>query len=138
MFFSDPPTLTDFDVSRLDALFERLSRQTVPPAILPVLDGELDRAIVVKPEAISPCVVTMNSKVQVRDLDTGFTRCLTLVFPSMASIETGRVSVLAPMGLALLGSCEGGQVEWKTPRGVRRSHVERVVYQPEAAGRFDL
>ncbi|HKO46806.1 MAG TPA: nucleoside diphosphate kinase regulator [Polyangiaceae bacterium] len=133
-----PPTLTDFDVSRLEVLVERLSRQAAPPSILPVLDQELDRAIVMKPEAIPASVVTMNSEVQVRDLETGFSRCLTLVFPSMASIEVGRVSVLAPMGLALLGRREGAQVAWETPRGIRRTQVERIVYQPEAAGRFDL
>ena len=133
-----PPTLTDFDLSRLEVLVERLSRQAAPPSILPILDQELERAIVMKPEAIPPSLVTMNSEVQVRDLETGVTRCLTLVFPTMASIDTGRVSVLAPIGLALLGRSEGAQVAWHTPRGVRRSQLERVVYQPEAAGRFDL
>jgi regulator of nucleoside diphosphate kinase len=80
----------------------------------------------------------MNSQVQVVDLDSEERRCLTLVFPSMASIEAGRVSVLAPLGTALLGSREGSRVAWHTPRGTRQLRVERVVYQPEAAGRFDL
>jgi hypothetical protein len=60
------------------------------------------------------------------------------VFPSMAAIDTGRVSVLAPLGAALIGGLEGEQVAWQTPRGARQLQVERVVYQPEAAGRFDL
>ena len=138
MLSNNPPTLTDFDVSRLEVIVERLSQQSAPPPILPVLDRELERAIVVKPEAIPPSVVTMNSQVEVRDLDTGLKLCLTLVFPTLANIESGRVSVLAPLGLALLGSHEGAEVAWQTPRGVRRARVERVLYQPEAAGRFDL
>jgi len=132
------PTMTAFDLSRLDALFERLRQHLKPPATLTWLERELDRAIVVKPEDVPPTVVTMNSRVEVSDLDTEERRCLTLVFPAMAGIDAGRVSVLAPLGSALLGSREGHSIELKTPRGVRRLRVERVVYQPEAAGRFDL
>lgn len=136
--FSDPPTMTEFDLRRLDALFERIRRQVKPPPTLSALERELERALVVKPEDVPASVVTMNSQVQVLDLDTDERRCVTLVFPTLAGIEAGRVSVLAPLGTALLGSREGNPVEWRTPRGVKRLRVERVVYQPEAAGRFDL
>jgi len=136
--FDNLPTMTAFDLSRLDALFERLRQHVKPPATLTWLERELDRAIVVKPEDVPPTVVTMNSRVEVSDLDTEERRCLTLVFPALAGIDAGRVSVLAPLGSALLGSREGHSIELKTPRGVRRLRVERVVYQPEAAGRFDL
>lgn len=138
MSASSPLTLTEFDLRRLDALFERLRRQVNPPPTLSVLERELERAIVVKPEEVPATVVTMNSQVQVVDLDTEERRQLTLVFPSMAGIDAGRVSVLAPLGTALLGSREGNHVAWLTPRGTRRLRVDRVVYQPEAAGRFDL
>jgi regulator of nucleoside diphosphate kinase len=138
MLQSNPPTMTEFDLRRLDALFERVRRQVKPPSTLSVLEREVERAIVVKPEEIPATVVTMNSRVEVTDLDTEEQQCVTLVFPTMASIETGCVSVLAPLGTALLGSQEGMPVAWHTPRGTRRLRVERVVYQPEAAGRFDL
>jgi regulator of nucleoside diphosphate kinase len=138
MFASNPPTMTDFDLRRLDALFERLRGQVTPPPTLDLLERELERAIVLKPQEIPPTVVTMNSRVEVVDTDTEERSCLTLVFPSMAGIESGRVSVLAPLGAALLGSREGTPVTWHTPRGTRRLRIERVVYQPEAAGRFDL
>jgi regulator of nucleoside diphosphate kinase len=131
-------TMTDFDLRRLDALFERIRRQVKPPPTLSALELETERAVVVKPEAVPPTVVTMNSEVEILDLDTKERRSVKLVFPSMAGIEEGRVSVLAPLGTALLGSCEGTPIEWSTPRGTRRLRVERVVYQPEAAGRFDL
>jgi regulator of nucleoside diphosphate kinase len=130
--------MTVFDLQRLDALFERIRSQVKPPATLTALERETERAVVVKPEAVPPSVVTMNSEVEILDLDTKERRCVTLVFPSMAAIEGGRVSVLAPLGTALLGSCEGTPIEWMTPRGLRRLRIERVVYQPEAAGRFDL
>jgi regulator of nucleoside diphosphate kinase len=136
--FSNQPTMTEFDLRRLDALFDRIRRQVKPPPTLSVLERELERAIVVKSEEVASTVVTMNSEVQVLDLDTDERRCVTLVFPSLAGIEAGRVSVLAPLGTALLGSCEGAPIEWSSPRGVRRLRVERVLYQPEAAGRFDL
>jgi regulator of nucleoside diphosphate kinase len=130
--------MTDFDLRRLDALFERLRGQVRPPATLSVLERELERARVVKPEEIPPNVVTMNSQVEVVGLDGTERRCLTLVFPARASIEEGRVSVLAPLGTALLGSQVGNIVQWRTPRGDRQVRIERIVYQPEAQGRFDL
>jgi len=135
---SNQLTMTEFDLRRLDALFERLRRHVKPPATLTVLERELQRAVVVKPNEIPATIVTMNSEVRVKDLDTGERRNLKLVFPSMAGIESGRVSVLAPLGTALLGSREGARVAWQSPRGARRLQVERVLYQPEAAGRFDL
>ncbi len=132
------PTLTDFDVRRLDALSERIRRQVSPPTTLSALERGLERAVVVKPEEVPASVVTMNSEVQVLDLDTQQRSTLTLVFPALARIEAGRVSVLAPLGTALLGSREGSTLAWPSPRGERRVRVERVVYQPEASGRFDL
>lgn len=134
----EQPTMTEFDLRRLDALFERIRRQVKPPPTLSTLERETERAVVVKPEAVPATVVTMNSEVEILDLDTLERRCVTLVFPTMAGIEEGRVSVLAPLGTALLGSREGGSIEWPTPRGTRRLRIERIVYQPEAAGRFDL
>lgn len=138
MLASPPPTMTEFDLRRLDALFERIRSQLRPPLTLTLLEREAERALVVKPEEVPATVVTMNSEVQIFDLDTEERQCLTLVFPSMAGIDTGRISVLAPLGTALLGSREGSRVAWQSPRGARRLQVERVVYQPEAAGRFDL
>jgi len=135
---NSPRTMTDFDLRRLDALCERIRSEVRPPLTLTALERETDRAIVVKPEAVPASVVTMNSEVEIVDLDTKDSRCVTLVFPSTAGIEDGRVSVLAPLGTALLGSCEGTPIEWNTPRGARRLRVGRIVYQPEAAGRYDL
>ncbi|HKO53277.1 MAG TPA: nucleoside diphosphate kinase regulator [Polyangiaceae bacterium] len=135
---SNPLTLTDFDRRRLDALFERVRFHLKLPATLTRLERELERAVVVKPDEVPATIVTMNSEVEVVDLDTGERSSLTLVFPSLAGIESGRVSVLAPLGTALLGSRQGARLTWQTPRGEQRLRVESIVYQPEAAGRFDL
>jgi regulator of nucleoside diphosphate kinase len=98
------------------------------------LDQELDRAEIIDAEDLSPDVVTMHSTVRVRDLDTGASRVYTLVFPVNADIEKKRISVLAPIGTALIGYRAGDHVEWLTPGGAKRFQVEEVLFQPEAAG----
>lgn len=138
MFDTNPRTVTEFDLRRLDALFDRIRHQVCPPSTLSVLEREVAQAVVVKPEEVPATVVTMNSEVEVVDLQTQERRSIKLVFPTMVGMEEGRVSVLAPLGTALLGSSEGTRVAWHTPRGPRQLEVTRVVYQPEAAGRFDL
>jgi regulator of nucleoside diphosphate kinase len=99
---------------------------------LDMLEQELDRAEVVRPEAIPRGVVTMNSQVRLRDLDSGAERVYHLVFPSQAGRDN-RISVLAPIGTAMLGYRVGDAIEWRVPKGVRRLKVLDVIYQPEAA-----
>lgn len=98
------------------------------------LDRELDRAEVIAPEDVSPDVVTMHSTVQVRDLDNGASTLYTVVFPVDADIDRKRISILAPIGTALIGYRAGDVIEWAMPGGTRRLKIEQVVYQPEAAG----
>jgi regulator of nucleoside diphosphate kinase len=97
------------------------------------LDAELDRARVVSADEIPPDVVTMNSQVALRDLDTGEDIVMTLVFPHEANVEGRKVSVLAPLGTAVLGYRAGDVIEWQVPAGTRRLKVERVLFQPEAS-----
>jgi regulator of nucleoside diphosphate kinase len=102
------------------------------------LEEELSRAKVVAPEDIPPEVITMNSKVLLRDCETGSETVYTLVFPADSDPARCRVSVLAPIGTAMLGYRVGDTFEWQAPRGVRRLEVKEVVYQPEAAGHYAL
>ena len=107
------------------------------------LRGELEGAVVVKSTEIPSDVVTMNSRVRLRDLDSGDSVTFSLVYPSSAPrSRTGApeltVSVLAPIGAAVLGYRAGDTVAWEGPAGVRRLKVEDVLYQPEANGRGDL
>jgi len=84
---------------------------------------------------VPPDVVTMNSRVVYRDEETGETREVTLSYPQDASLEQGRVSVLAPVGAALLGLSVGQEIDWQLPGGkTKRLHILSVTYQPQAAG----
>lgn len=103
------------------------------------LADELDRAEVVPPERIAGNVVTMNSRVVFEDQKTGERREISLVYPQDSDPEKGRVSVLAPIGSALLGLSVGQTIDWPLPRGqVRRLRLVEVLYQPEEAGDLHL
>jgi regulator of nucleoside diphosphate kinase len=90
---------------------------------------ELERAHVLEPSEISPKVVTMHRIVQVLDLVSGERQRLVLVSPSQADVRALRISVLAPLGTALLGYREGDEVEWLMPGGIRRLRIESVMHQ---------
>lgn len=100
------------------------------------LENKLDRAKVVEPEDASENLVSMNCRVRIRDLDTGEVEAYCLVYPGNASGHEGRLSVFAPVGVALLGKRIGDIVRVEVPAGLRRVRVEDVVQ--EAAGAFHL
>ena len=129
--------VTALDVERLRKLLDGVKLwSSRDREHLEALEAELDRAHVVAPQDVPGDVVTMNSEVLVRDLDSGREMAVTLVFPSEADLEQGKISILAPVGTALLGYRVGDTIEWKVPGRVRRLRVERVLYQPEAAGDY--
>lgn len=102
------------------------------------LEFEVDRVTAVRPRAIPPDVVTMNSCVRVRDLGNGTTRELTLVFPPFEDAGAGRISVLTASGFALLGHRAGDVVRVEEGRVERTVRIEEITYQPEAAGDYHL
>ena len=127
--------VTDQDLARLQELAEGLGRR--PEA--ETLQEELGRAVVVPQELIPPDVVTMNSRVRFEDLDSGKEMEVTLVYPRRANLDEGRLSVMAPVGMALIGLSVGQHIEWPLPRGgVKRLKILPVLYQPEASGDWDL
>jgi regulator of nucleoside diphosphate kinase len=131
--------VTEFDLKRLSNLLTGAqSWNKKDQDYLTKLEEELERAQVVSPQAIPGDVVTMNSQARVRDLDSNAEMVFPLVFPAEADYERGRLSVLAPIGTALLGFRAGETVEWEVPGGVRRLKIEQVLYQPEAAGDYHL
>lgn len=97
------------------------------------LRSELDRAVRVPKDRIPPDVVTMNSKVSLRDLKTNENFICTIVFPGQADVNKGKISVLAPVGTALIGYRKGDVIEWKVPGGIAFLKIEEILYQPEAA-----
>lgn len=129
--------ITEPDLERLQALLAQQRATSGSSAHLAKLQAELDKALVVKPKEVPGDVVTMRSTVELADLDTGETEVHTLVFPEEADIAQGKLSVLAPIGTAMLGYRVGDEFEWEVPAGVRRLRVSKVLYQPEAAGDWE-
>jgi regulator of nucleoside diphosphate kinase len=131
--------VTDLDRERLQKLLEGTRGwSTRDREHLERLDEELGAAHVVAAKDIPPDVVTMNSRLRLRDLDSDQEMVFTLVFPSEADVDQGKISVLAPLGTAVLGFRRGDTFEWHVPGRVRRLRVEDVLYQPEAAGDYHL
>lgn len=99
---------------------------------------ELSRAVVLPSDEIPEDVITMNSRARLKDLEKGSTLEYTLVYPNDANFAEGKISVLAPIGAAMIGYRVGDEIEWEVPGGLRHFKVEEVLYQPEAAGDLHL
>ena len=126
--------LSSQDLDHLEALLDRLPAAAFPGKA--ELQTELDRADVVEPQDVPADVVTMNSKVRFA-LESGEEFCLTLVYPKDVDGNAERISILAPVGSALLGLSAGEHIEWPRPGGgVMKVRLVEVVYQPERAGEF--
>ena len=131
--------VTDTDLARLREMTRAL-RSTRHPyqQYAGDLEAELGRARVVPQSDVPADVVTMNCKIRIRDQRGRESEEFTLVYPNESDILDGRLSVLAPLGLAVLGARVGDLIKWRVPAGERTFRVERIVYQPEAAGDFHL
>lgn len=134
---SKQPTLylTELDVTRL----ERIASRPGADKLADMLDALLERAAIVPAETIPQDVVTMNSSVLCALEGESAPRQWTLAYPDDADFEAGRLSVLSPVGTALLGARAGETVTYRLPDG-REQHVTVVElsYQPEANGQFTL
>jgi regulator of nucleoside diphosphate kinase len=134
---ADKPSIivSSQDLKRLEVLLNSLS-DTFPEE--DALRAELDRADVVAPEQMPPSVVTMNSKVRVAIQPSGKEFELTLVYPKDMDASPGKISILAPVGSALLGLSIGQEIEWSVPGGSTiRVRILEVLYQPERAGEYN-
>ena len=131
-----PIVVTRADHERLTRLLETTrARRRWEEVHLLALAEELDGAEVVEPGDVPEDVVTMRSRVQVLDMVNGQPATYKICYPVEANIANGRLSVLAPIGTALLGYREGDVVEWPVPGGVRVLRIERILHQPESAAR---
>ena len=125
--------VTEHDLQRLEGLVDSGRSPN-----LELLRDELSRATVVKSEDVPADVVTMNSRAKFADLNTGEELEITLVYPHAADVSAGRISILAPVGAALLGLSVGDCIDWPVPSGkVRKLKVTAVLYQPEAEGKLE-
>jgi regulator of nucleoside diphosphate kinase len=132
--------LTDLDAARLErSLIEQLRQSPEPAQGTAELEALLDAAAVVPSATIDPNVVTMNSTVVLDEQPAGRRLTVTLVYPKDSDPERSRVSVLSPVGRALIGARVGDTIRIVVPGNAPRElHVSELQYQPEANGRFDL
>ncbi len=131
--------ITDYDLKRLKDMldvakeFKYRGRDDLKD-----LEVELNRAYLLASRDIPRDVITMNSKTVLIDIDSGEEMTYTLVFPRDADVDQGNISILAPIGTAMLGYSVGDTFEWKVPAGLRRLKVKKILYQPEASGDYHL
>lgn len=129
--------ITEYDMQRLRKIigdvrkWDRRDRE-----YLDYLEKELDDAVLVPSDQMPVDFVTLNTRMRVRDLDSNDEESIQLVFPSDANFREGKISILTPVGTALIGYRAGDTVEWKIPSGTRRLRIEEIIYQPEAEGLF--
>ena len=128
--------ITQTDMERLRSLIEIYNGNDA--AYVERLEEELDRAQIVDQKDIPHDVVTMNSIVRIKDLDAGEEKTFALVFPGKAKVAERSISILAPVGTAIIGYREGDTIEWEVPVGTKRFQIMEIIYQPERVGNYDL
>lgn len=128
-----PVIMSSLDVARLERLLE--THELAGSSAATALQAEIDRAEIREPEEMPANVVTMNSRVTCHVCEDGAVHELTLVYPDQADLSAGRISIMAPVGMALLGLRVGQTIKWPGPEGTPLTlEVTSLAYQPEAAG----
>jgi regulator of nucleoside diphosphate kinase len=132
-------TVTEQDRLRLEEMARSLHTVGDPfRCHLRELEDRLRDAAIVPPARLDPGVISMNSDVRLEDLDSGRRQTLTLAYHGTSEVFDSRLSVLTPLGVKLLGARVGDVIGWPVPCNVRRVKVKEILYQPEAAGDFNL
>ncbi len=127
--------ISSLDAARLEKLMDSLPDQAFPGR--ENLEAELARAEIVDPKDMPPNVVTMNSTVRFSIAPTAKEFFLTLVYPQDADANASTISILAPVGSALLGLSQGDEIEWPKPGGgMLHVRIEEITYQPERSGEY--
>ena len=130
--------ITENDLQKLREAIRQAKQGTYRKSVyIQHLEGELERAAIIPASQIPADVITMNTRARLTDLSGGEQMELTLVFPEDTSKGMDHVSVLAPIGTAIIGYRVGDVIAWDTPAGKTRLRVDEIVYQPEADGVFD-
>ncbi|QBG48216.1 nucleoside diphosphate kinase regulator [Verrucomicrobia bacterium S94] len=121
------------DHARLTKLLEehRIQNPRADRKAFEKLGRELARAQLMTAQDIPANIITMNSQVQVFDLELGDEYTFILSWPGEADISENRINVLAPLGMALLGSRAGQEIEWPLPEGKCRLRIDKILFQPE-------
>ena len=128
-------TVSSLDLERIEALLEQPQYRNGPG--IDALRRELSRANVLDPGEMPGDIVTVNSTAQVTDEAGGEIRELTLVYPREADSSSNKISVFAPVGMAMLGLRVGQVIDWKVPGGRElRLRITAITFQPEASGQL--
>ena len=132
-------TLTELDHVRLLNLLRRDARGEELPAQLQSIEDVLDACVLVPSTDVAPDIVTMHSQVLLQDVHTGLRSTITLCYPGHAEPAAGLVSVLSPVGSALLGLRVGSIAPWSSPSGDRKAaEILALLFQPEASGDYSM
>ena len=127
--------ISERDAERLETLLDSLPANAFPGKAQ--LEAELERADIVAPQDVPPTVVTMNSTVKFRVSSSNEEFRLTLVYPRDMDQSGKTISILAPVGSAMLGLSQGDEIEWPSPGGgTLKVCIEEILYQPERAGEY--
>lgn len=127
--------ISSLDAERLERIIDALP--TSAYAVGEKLEEELARAKIVEPKQIPPTVVTMNSTVRFKVDSSNEEFTMTLVYPKDVDVAQNKISILAPVGSAMLGLAQGTELEWPKPGvGMLKVQIEEVTYQPERAGDY--
>lgn len=124
---TDPLYFSLEDYTKLSLLASAAQRPGMPSR----LQSELSRGVVLDASALPPNAVRLGSTVEIEDLESGEVETYTLVLPERANVDARELSVLAPIGTAVIGCLQGAEVAWPTPGGTRRLRIARVA-RPEA------
>jgi regulator of nucleoside diphosphate kinase len=129
--------ITENDWNRLGELISNALREGLQSdKSFDKLKSEIAKAKIVDSKQLPPDIVTMNSKILV-EID-GNEEEIALVYPEDADLIENKISVLSPIGTAILGYGEGDRIEWEIPSGVTEIHIKKVLYQPESVGDYHL
>ena len=127
--------ISSLDAERLERIIDALP--TSAYAVGERLEEELARAKIVEPKLIPPTVVTMNSTVRFKVDSSNEEFTMTLVYPKDVDVAQNKISILAPVGSAMLGLEQGAELEWPKPGfGMLKVQIEEITYQPERAGDY--
>jgi len=130
--------ITNSDIKRLQELIKTAREfHTEDEIYLKELEKELNRSKVVDPKKIPKDIITINSKVSIEDLDTNKKEIYWLVLPVDADPDRNKISILTPIGTALLGYKTGDIIEWNVPGGIRKLKIKKLLYQPEASSDYN-
>lgn len=131
--------LSQLDYSRIKACIHDAKQfRSINAKDAAALMNELDSAEIVDSEKIPGNVVTMNSIVKISFLNTNKQTEFQIVYPGKANLKEKKISIFSPIATALLGYKKGDEIEWIIPAGPTKIRIDEIIYQPEAAGHYDL